>query len=119
MNRFLGLTAIAGMAMVLAGAASAQTQLTPEQKFYNYQQAIVAQQSCTRTQFTQDQYNRLDQRIAQLIGEEFGAARSLSVVQDAKGEMLRTIAYRGGCANPKVVEALALFQRDLAPAVGS
>lgn len=118
MKRFAGLFAIAGLAVFLTSAASAQIQLTPEQKFYSYQQAIVAYQGCRKVQFTQDQYAKLYERVLQLIAQPNQPPSTQYLIQEAKTETRRDIAYRGGCANPRVVQALSLFQRDLAPVLG-
>lgn len=118
MKRFAGPLAIAGLAMFLASAASAQAPLPPEQKYYNYQEAVFAYEGCRKVQFTQDQFNRLYQRVEELVGVRTPPTRSLALIQEAKTDIRRAIAYRGGCANPQVVQALSLFQRDLAPAAG-
>lgn len=119
MKRSPGLFAVAGLAMALTGPAWAQQQqLSPEQRYYNYQQSILAYSLCNNVQITQDQYSRLNRRVVELVGTIPSAARSLNLIEQAQGETHRDVAYRGGCANPEVVAALNLFQRDLAPALG-
>jgi hypothetical protein len=81
-----------------------------------YWMAIDAHKQCNTVDFSQAQYDAMVHVIDQKIHSDLGAGIRHKLMSDASSEVVDlTFKYR--CENPQVMDLLALYNRDLAPAV--
>ena len=103
--------------LVLLTTGVALAEDTPmEAKFRLYHEAINSVERCRNTTFTEAQHVAMGEEINILIEGRIGAGRRLTIVEEAKRRM-HDVIFRGRCEDPQVVERLALFDADLAPAL--
>lgn len=104
--------------MGFATAAIAQDAMTIEAQYFDLRQAVVAYERCNDIRFDQAQAEALDERIDEMIGENFGPGEKLTIIQEAKMDMSRQVTTKG-CNDAHVASALATFETELAPALGA
>lgn len=119
MKKVATLAAAAGLVALAAAPALAQDMdMSQEDQYYAYRTAVVAYERCNGISFDQDESTALEGRITQLIGGFLHPGLRLSIVVDAKDDMA-SLVHGNGCGFGPVEDALALFDDDLAPALGS
>ena len=117
MNKFGSLAVAAGFAALAVAPAQAQDMSQGEQ-YFAYRSAIVAHERCNGINFDQQESVALEGRITQLIGGFLSPGLRLSIIVDATGDMA-DLVHANGCRFAPVREALAVFDDELAPALGS
>ena len=117
MKKVATLAAAAGL-VALAAAPALAEDMSQADKYYAYRTAVVAYERCNGVTFDQDESTALEGRITQLIGGFLHPGLRLSIVVDAKDDMA-SLVHGNGCGFDPVEDALALFDNDLAPALGS
>ncbi len=90
--------------------------LTAEERFMLLHGTVVAYERCTGESFDETQAVAINGRIREVVGESFGAGRTLEMIFEAKQAMNRTLSTRG-CSSDPVAAALSLFQAEIAPAL--
>ena len=117
MKKIATLAAAGGLVALAATPALAQ-DMSQEEQYYAYRTAVVAYERCNGVTFDQDESTALEGRITQLIGGFLSPGLRLTIVVDAKDDMAGLV-HGNGCGFDPVEDALALFESDLAPALGS
>lgn len=117
MKNVATLAAAAGLIALTTAPALAEDMSQGDQ-YYAYRTAVVAYERCNGITFDQDESTVLEGRITQLIGGFLHPGLRLSIVVDAKDDMA-SLVNGNGCGFGEVEDALALFESDLAPALGS
>ena len=92
--------------------------LTAEQRFMVLHGAVVAYERCMGEQFNEAQAMAINARIREIVGESFGAGRTLQMIYDGQQAMNQTLSSQG-CSSDPVAAAVALFQTEMAPAMGA
>lgn len=114
---FVRLSLALAVAAVAFAAGSALAEDTPmEAKYRAYQEALDAVKRCRKTEFTPAQHNAIGEEINVQIEGEVGAGRRLTIIEEAKRRMY-DLTFKRGCDDSEVMERLALFDSDLAPAL--
>jgi len=104
--------ALLGLAL-LPGAALADS--ANEALYSRYHEAAEAARLCRDLTYDQGDIDRMAAVINEKINHDIGAKR-LSLLSKAKRDA-RSLVEAEGCGDEKVLELLALFDRDLAPVV--
>ena len=107
---------LAAALFLLTGDTTLAEDTPMEAKFRLYHEAINSVERCRNTTFTEAQHVAMGEEINILIEGRIGAGRRLTIVEEAKRRM-HDVIFRGRCEDPQVVERLALFDADLAPAL--
>lgn len=107
-----------GLAAVMAaGAVSlSKAQTMSDEEFAKYHGAIRAYELCNDVTFDQDDYQSLEQAIAERTMPDMSVGESLSTIEAAQAEAFDMV-FKLRCDSPEVSELLALFESDLASAV--
>ena len=100
-----------------AGGPDTLTDLTAEERFMVLHGSVVAYERCMGESFDEAQAMTINGRIREVVGDTFGAGRTLDMIYRAKRAMNRTLSSQG-CASDPIAEALLLFQTEIAPAMG-
>lgn len=103
--------AIAGL---LAGAVAVQAYAdvaaptSAEVTYKNYHEGVYAATECRGAVFTPDDYQILEQRINERVGEAIHAGRQLEMIEAAKTD-IGTAMSHAGCGAEEVEAALQRF----------
>jgi hypothetical protein len=100
-----GLIAGAGLALLAIAPAGAQDAA---ETYKNYQAGIYAKQLCTDTQFSQDEYGKLNEALDKKVNYELGAGERLSLIESMK-ESTKKLVKREGCESEQVASLLKLY----------
>lgn len=107
----------AALAAIAIGTGSALAEDSPiEAKYRAYQEALDAVKRCRKIVFSPTEHNAIGEEINFRIEGQIGAGRRLTIIEEAKRRMY-DLTFKRGCDNAEVVELLALFDSDLAPAL--
>ena len=121
----LKLCSILGLALLTASCGSygpgpqrAQQAAapTPESRYRDYHFAIDAEEMCGTLKINQDKAFALEQRIDGLVGQGLAGGNSLYLIQDAQ-EHLNSVHSGGGCTDPEIVAARAVYDAELKSAL--
>ena len=105
-----GLLAGAGLALLAAAPAAAQEMADT---YSQYQAGIYAKELCTKTKFTQDEYNKLSEALDKKVNYELGAGERLSLIEAMKVST-KKLVKREGCDSEQVASLLQKYD-ELAP----
>lgn len=110
-----GLAGLAAFALLIAAPVRAD-DAAAEATYTNYHRAIVAAESCEKMEFSQADHEKMAGVIDEAIHYAIGAGRRLTLIEQVKSETRKLIDDKG-CGEASVQDALALFHRDLEPAL--
>lgn len=110
-----GLTGLAALTLIAAAPAAADDPAA-ESSYSAYQRAIHAAALCEERSFDQDAQERMSVVIDEKIHYDIGAGRRLTLIEQAKSEVGKTVDDKG-CADPAVQDSLMLFRAELAPSL--
>jgi hypothetical protein len=100
-----GILAGAGLALAAAGPAAAQDAA---ETYKNYQSGIYAKQLCEDTQFSQEEYGKLNEALDKKVNYELGAGERLSLIESMK-DPTKKLVKREGCDSEQVTALLKLY----------
>ena len=90
--------------------------LSAEDRFMVLHGAVVAYERCMGERFDEAEAMAVNGRIREIIGESFGAGRTLEMIYQAQQAMSRTLTSQG-CSSDPVAGAVGLFEAEIAPAL--
>lgn len=100
-----GLLAGAGVALLAVVPAAAQDMA---EAYSEYQSAIYAKELCTKTMFSQDEYNKLSEALDKKVNYELGAGERLSLIEAMK-DSTKKLVKREGCDSEQVAALLKKY----------
>jgi len=99
---------------LLGGTASAQDN-EAERRYLGLQEAIAAAKTCFDLTFDQDQANRLNVRVMDIVGESIGPGAKLSLIRDARRTVDRLDGVGGSpdCSVPPLSDMIGVYRQNL------
>lgn len=99
---------------LLAGPATAQ-ETEAESRYLQLQEAIAAVKTCFDLTFDQEQSNRLNDRVMDLVGGRIGPGVKLTLIRDARATVDRLDGVGGSpdCSVPPLSNMVGLYRQQL------
>lgn len=116
MRTVLAAAAIALFAAAPAAHAQGLSEAEAEAVFMDYQRAIAAAEACYDVTFDQAQHRAMMAVINEAVEHKIGTKR-LRLVTQAENDVSGMLPSQS-CKGAKIQDMLALFERDLRPALG-
>ena len=112
---------LAFTALVLVGAAclshpARADDAAMEPIWKRYWMAIAAEGQCEDRKFTGPEYDAMTHVINRKVSHQIGAGRRNALIDDAKSDVWDRV-FKYGCQDQQIADLLALYRKDLQPAL--